>query len=91
MRNTQHTLTLPELERVCALSEVLFAAERADMWVRFTYTKDSGETSVRTGVPAGCFGSESKTSVFLKDGTADDAPGKSFNLRNITNLEVSLR
>ena len=91
MRNTEHTLTLPELERVCTLSEALFVAERAGLWVRFTYTKDNGEVSTRTGVPGGCFGNESKVSVFLKESDADDAPGKSFNLRNITNLEVSLR
>lgn len=90
MRNTPRTLTLPELERVCRLSHALWAAENAGLWVRFTYTKDDGSVSQRVGVPGGCFGHDSTLSVIVRD-NPDAEFGKSFNLRNITDFEVSLR
>jgi hypothetical protein len=85
MRTQTRRLTTDELARIEALSLPLWEADCFNKSVRFVYTKDDGSVSEREGTTAGVFGQESKASVFLLD---DLGAGKTFNLRNITDLRV---
>jgi hypothetical protein len=88
-RTQNRRLTTDELARVAAISEALFAADTANLPVTFTYTKDDGTSSLRMGLPNGVFGQEAKTSLSLKADKADEF-GKTFNVRNMTDLRVIL-
>jgi hypothetical protein len=86
MRTQSRRLTLDELARVADVSEALFEADTNGWPVEFTYTKDTGESSVRTGFPNGVFGQENKTSLYLTDENGEN--GKTFNVRCMTDLSI---
>lgn len=80
MRNDQRTLTHEERIRVAVVHDRLMAAQRAGHAVTFTYTKDSGEESTRTGEVLEFAGAESKAAVKIE--TPEGV--RTFNLRNIS-------
>lgn len=86
-RTQSRRLTLAELANVAAVSEALFQADTETQWVSFTYTKDTGEVSTRSGFANGVFAQENKTSLYLTP-SPEMENGKSYNVRLITNLTV---
>jgi hypothetical protein len=83
MRNQQRTMTADERRTAMAARDALVRAGAGTL-VRFTYTKDNGETSTREGCHDGngFVGAESKSAIMLA--TSDGV--RTFNLRNMTDV-----